>query len=130
MDHNWRTIILTTTGGPSFGPLLEDHHLDNNWTIILTMPGRPSSGQWREYHHLSKYSRTIIWTGKLLEDHHLIWTTSRGTSCRQLLEDNHLKNDWRTIIWKTTGGPSSRQLLDKHHLYLTITGGLLSEQGL
>jgi hypothetical protein len=28
LDNWWKTIIWTTTGGPS-GKLLEDHHLDN-----------------------------------------------------------------------------------------------------
>jgi hypothetical protein len=65
MDRYWRTIIWTTTERPSYGQLLNNHHLD------LTNTGRPSSG-------LYNYGKTIIWTraggpsyGKLLDEHHM-----------------------------------------------------------
>jgi hypothetical protein len=43
------TIIWTTSGGPSSGQPLEDHHLDNYRRTIIS-PG------------LDNYRRTIIWT--------------------------------------------------------------------
>jgi hypothetical protein len=96
-------------GGPSFGQLLEDHHLN------LTTTGRLSSVQWLKC-HLDNYWKTIIWTPTGCSSSELenYWRTIIWT--RQLMEENHPDNYWKTVIWTMTEISSFGQLLDDRHL--------------